>query len=363
MTGSRHTNGLLAVISLAVIGYMLFTLPPQGARTLRNRRQARHVARLPVSRRGRHRRARCSLGLAVGILVRRLAEHAAENRPKSNAATSAPAKCRPASGRASWAKTWPPARNMPPAKASRRSCAARSKPPSPSSKPSASRSSWRSSRSARSPAASRRCSNALAGRDVFRTERRRRHDGHAQRDPLAGGRPRRARRHARAGRSSRRIAGRRSGRRRQERRPRAVRRRRPAQGLRARPARSARRKWKSGSSSASTRKTGTTTASARSSCGQIVEQVSPMVKAADVVAVRSRPVSRRRVHVLADGREEEEAIAVEPRHRPARRPDDGDRRTRRPRPAAGQPAAAIARPGRRSQASACWPLSTSGPTR
>jgi uncharacterized protein (DUF697 family) len=32
-----------------------------------------------------------------------------------------------------------------------------------------------------------------------------------------------------------------------------------------------------------------------------------MVKAADVVAVRSRPVSRRRVHVLADGAEEEDA--------------------------------------------------------
>jgi len=45
--------------------------------------------------------------------------------------------------------------------------------------------------------------------------------------------------------------------------------------------------------------------------GQIVEQVAPMMKAADVVAVRSRPVSRRRVHVLADGSEEEEA-ATEP---------------------------------------------------
>lgn len=45
--------------------------------------------------------------------------------------------------------------------------------------------------------------------------------------------------------------------------------------------------------------------------GQIVEQVAPMVKAADVVAVRSRPVSRRRVHVLADGSEEEEAVEVE----------------------------------------------------
>src|SRR5690554_7585952 len=29
MTGSRHTNGLLAVISLTVIGYLLFTLPPK----------------------------------------------------------------------------------------------------------------------------------------------------------------------------------------------------------------------------------------------------------------------------------------------------------------------------------------------
>lgn len=45
---------------------------------------------------------------------------------------------------------------------------------------------------------------------------------------------------------------------------------------------------------------------------QISEQVSPTVKAADVVTVRSRPVSRRRVHVLADGSEEEEAISVEP---------------------------------------------------
>jgi small GTP-binding protein len=44
---------------------------------------------------------------------------------------------------------------------------------------------------------------------------------------------------------------------------------------------------------------------------QIVEQVSPMVKAADVVAVRSRPVSRSRIHVLADGREEEQS-ATEP---------------------------------------------------
>ncbi len=45
--------------------------------------------------------------------------------------------------------------------------------------------------------------------------------------------------------------------------------------------------------------------------GQIVEQVAPMVKRADVVAVRSQPVSRRRVHVLANGTEEEET-ATEP---------------------------------------------------
>ena len=34
---------------------------------------------------------------------------------------------------------------------------------------------------------------------------------------------------------------------------------------------------------------------------QLGEQVSPAVKAADVVAVRSRPTKRRRVHVLSDG--------------------------------------------------------------
>jgi small GTP-binding protein len=45
--------------------------------------------------------------------------------------------------------------------------------------------------------------------------------------------------------------------------------------------------------------------------GQIAEQVTPMVKAADVVSVRSQPVSRRRVKVLADGTEEEDS-ATEP---------------------------------------------------
>lgn len=45
---------------------------------------------------------------------------------------------------------------------------------------------------------------------------------------------------------------------------------------------------------------------------QIAEQVTPLVKPTDVVAVRSRPVSRRRVHVLADGSEEDESIEVEP---------------------------------------------------
>ena len=45
---------------------------------------------------------------------------------------------------------------------------------------------------------------------------------------------------------------------------------------------------------------------------QIAEQAPPAVKAADVVAVRSRPTKRRRVHVLSDGTEQEEEIEVEP---------------------------------------------------
>jgi uncharacterized protein (DUF697 family)/GTP-binding protein EngB required for normal cell division len=45
---------------------------------------------------------------------------------------------------------------------------------------------------------------------------------------------------------------------------------------------------------------------------QIVEQVAPAVTAADVVAVRSRPVSRRRVHVLSDCSEQVEEVPVEP---------------------------------------------------
>ena len=45
---------------------------------------------------------------------------------------------------------------------------------------------------------------------------------------------------------------------------------------------------------------------------QLAEQVSPAVKSADVVAVRSRPAKRRRVHVLSDGSEQDEEVAVEP---------------------------------------------------
>src|SRR4051812_1855390 len=45
---------------------------------------------------------------------------------------------------------------------------------------------------------------------------------------------------------------------------------------------------------------------------QLAEQVVPAVSAADVVAVRSRPTKRRRVHVLSDGREQEEEVPVEP---------------------------------------------------
>ncbi|MCI0334542.1 MAG: GTP-binding protein [Planctomycetes bacterium] len=45
---------------------------------------------------------------------------------------------------------------------------------------------------------------------------------------------------------------------------------------------------------------------------QIGEQVAPAVHAADVVAVRSRPTKRRRVRVLSDGAEQEEEVPVEP---------------------------------------------------
>src|SRR3954452_23132343 len=45
---------------------------------------------------------------------------------------------------------------------------------------------------------------------------------------------------------------------------------------------------------------------------QLAEQITPAVNAADVVAVRSRPTKRRRVHVLSDGSEQEEEVPVEP---------------------------------------------------
>ncbi len=45
---------------------------------------------------------------------------------------------------------------------------------------------------------------------------------------------------------------------------------------------------------------------------QLAEQVRPAVSVADVVAVRSRPASRRRVRVLSDGSEQMEEVAVEP---------------------------------------------------
>ena len=46
--------------------------------------------------------------------------------------------------------------------------------------------------------------------------------------------------------------------------------------------------------------------------GQLAEQTSPAVDAADVVAVRSRPAKRRRVRVLSDGGEQDEEVDVEP---------------------------------------------------
>ena len=45
---------------------------------------------------------------------------------------------------------------------------------------------------------------------------------------------------------------------------------------------------------------------------QIGEQVTPAVSVADVVPVRSRPTMRRRVRVMSDGSEQEEEVAVEP---------------------------------------------------
>jgi small GTP-binding protein len=45
---------------------------------------------------------------------------------------------------------------------------------------------------------------------------------------------------------------------------------------------------------------------------QLAEQVTPAVNRADVVPVRSRPTKRRRVHVLSDGSEQETEIEVEP---------------------------------------------------
>lgn len=45
---------------------------------------------------------------------------------------------------------------------------------------------------------------------------------------------------------------------------------------------------------------------------QLGEQVAPAVSGADVVAVRSRPTKRRRVRVLSDGSEHDEEVAVEP---------------------------------------------------
>ena len=45
---------------------------------------------------------------------------------------------------------------------------------------------------------------------------------------------------------------------------------------------------------------------------QLSEQIAPAVKVDDVVAVRSRPAKRRRVRVLSDGSEQDEEVPVEP---------------------------------------------------
>ena len=82
---------------------------------------------------------------------------------------------------------------------------------------------------------------------------------------------------------------------------------------------------------------------------QLVEQVSPAVNGADVVAVRSRPTKRRRVHVLSDGSEQDEEVDGRAGCQSACAADDGDCRARRARAAAGEFAAAVAGAGGRSQ--------------
>ena len=73
------------------------------------------------------------------------------------------------------------------------------------------------------------------------------------------------------------------------------------------------------------------------------------MKAADVVAVRSRPTKRRRVHVLSDGSEQDEEVPVEPDIGPlARRMMSIVERDGRDL-LLGESAAAIARAGGRSE--------------
>ena len=108
------------------------------------------------------------------------------------------------------------------------------------------------------------------------------------------------------------VAGGRGGGGGEECRPRAVRRRWAARSRTRASCSKRSRRWRSGSSSASTRKIGTTREQRDELLRQIAEQVAPAVKVADVVAVRARPTKRRRVRVLSDGSEQDEEVPVEP---------------------------------------------------
>ena len=191
--------------------------------------------------------------------------------------------------------------------------------------------------------------NALAGRPVFRTNVVGGTTATRSEIPWPAGRPGRARRYAGFGGSPRRSAGQRSGRRRQERRPRAVRRRWAAQSVRKRVARVRWPRWRNGSSSASTKRIGTTRTSATSCCSKSASKSRRPCAVADVVAVRSRPTSRRRVRVLSDGSEQDEEVPVEPDIGPlARRLLSIVQRDGRDL-LLGQSAIAVARAGRRGE--------------
>ncbi len=154
MTGSRHTNGLLAIVSLAVIGYLLFTLPPK---VLEHYETAAKLGTWPaylyLAAVGSG--ALVLFGLAVWALTR-VWQNTRQKTAEVKRRNLSPSEMSSGERARELGENLAAGKDTPSAKAFRRSFAARSKPPSPNSKRSASRSGSRSSRSARSPAASRR---------------------------------------------------------------------------------------------------------------------------------------------------------------------------------------------------------------